>query len=74
MIKDWIRLHDIDTLAWLAFDDIEAWWCSLILTNGGRRKGLASLLISWELWNKRNAWIFKNKSAMTTVVLAKIKA
>jgi hypothetical protein len=51
---------------WLSFDDIEAWWCSVVLTNGGRRKDLTSLhiLVSWKLLNERNARIFKNKSTM----------
>jgi hypothetical protein len=35
----------------------------VVLTIGGRRKGLASLLIliTRELWNEKNARIFKNK-------------
>jgi hypothetical protein len=75
MIKVGLGLQKFDTLAWLPYDDIESWWCSMVLTTVGRHKGLASLLtlVSWELWNERNAGIFKNKSTMPNIVLKKIK-
>ena len=40
------------------------------------RKALASitLLASWEIWNERNARVFRNKFAPPTVVFNKIKA
>jgi hypothetical protein len=46
-----------------------------LITAHGRRKGVASLfmLISWELWNERNTRIFKKKSTLPSIVLAKIK-
>jgi hypothetical protein len=75
MIKDWLGLHNFDTLAWLPFDDIESWWCSVVLTGVGRQKGLVSLLmlIYWEIWHERNARIFKNESTMPNGILKKIK-
>jgi hypothetical protein len=39
------------------------------------RKALASLtfVVSWEVWNERNARVFRNKHAPSLVLLAKIK-
>lgn len=39
------------------------------------RRALASLtlLVSWEIWNERNARVFKNKHAPPLVLLDKIK-
>ena len=38
-------------------------------------KGLKSaiILITWEVWKERNAWVFNNKFAMPTVLFEKIK-
>jgi hypothetical protein len=40
-----------------------------------KRKDLASitLFISWEIWNKKNARVFKNKQVPPLVILEKIK-
>jgi hypothetical protein len=45
----------------LPFDDIESWWCSVVLTGVGRQKGLVSLLmlVYWEIWHERNTRILK---------------
>jgi hypothetical protein len=39
------------------------------------RKALASLtlLVSWEIWNERNARVFRNKQVPPLVILDKIK-
>jgi hypothetical protein len=59
LIKDWLGLHLLQLNTWrtLPFSD---WW-SLVT----KRKGMASfaLLASWEIWNERNARVFKNKHA-----------
>jgi hypothetical protein len=50
---------------------MDHWW--RIMTNGGsNREGIASLtlLVTWEIWNERNARVFRNKFGM--VVLEKI--
>ena len=31
------------------------------------------MLVVWEIWNERNARVFRNTAAPTTVVIAKIK-
>ena len=39
------------------------------------RKAMASLVLltSWEIWNERNARVFRNKHASSINMLAKIK-
>jgi hypothetical protein len=46
------------------------------MTNRGfKQKGIASLtlLVTWEIWNKRDARVFRNKSVAHMVVLEKIR-
>ena len=31
------------------------------------------MLVAWEIWNERNARVFRNTAAPTTVVIAKIR-
>jgi hypothetical protein len=46
------------------------WWGNLT-----KREDLASitLLVSWKLWNERNAQTFKNKQTPPLVIFQKIK-
>ena len=75
MIAAWLHLHNFDPPSWTAFTNVEVWWTSTVLSHRGRRKAMASLLmlVSWELWNERNARIFKHVSTMPTVVFDRIK-
>jgi hypothetical protein len=34
---------------------------------------LLTLLVTWKIWNERNARVFNNKQATSTVILEKIK-
>ena len=46
------------------------------MTNAApHRMGIASLtlLVTWEVWNERNARVFQNKSAPSLVVVDKVK-
>ena len=47
------------------------------MSGGGmiNRKAMASLVLltSWEIWNERNARVFRNKHASSINMLAKIK-
>jgi hypothetical protein len=47
----------------------------LVLGHSGRRKALASLLmiISWNLWNKRNVRTVRNKSTLPIIIPTAIK-
>ncbi|KAF6984866.1 hypothetical protein CFC21_002813 [Triticum aestivum] len=65
MIKYWLGLHDVHSSDWSQ--------------NGTKktqsRRPLASLmlLVSWELWNERNARIFRNTVVLVEVIVARIK-
>lgn len=50
-------------------------WFNTILDRGASMKDPASLLmlVSWELWNERNARVFRNTAASATIVTARIK-
>ena len=45
------------------------------MRGSSRRKAVASLtmLVSWELWSERNARVFKNKSALPSIILGRNK-
>jgi hypothetical protein len=55
--------------------EIQHWWSGLTEGSSHHRKGLASLalLIVWEIWQERNARIFRKKLSPTFVILDKIK-
>jgi hypothetical protein len=76
MVKAWLGLHSFDPASWMTFNDINSWWLHIVHDHPRRRKAIASLvmLVSWELWNERNARFFNNKSSMALVVLARIKS
>ena len=73
-IIHWLGLHTLQPLTWttLSFNE---WWS--LLTDGSTpcRKAITTvaLLTTWEIWNERNARVFKNKSSPPTVVFDRIK-
>jgi hypothetical protein len=75
-LKEWIGLVDFDTSLWANFDSLDEWWCATSGANGRRRKGLTSLLLltTWELWNERNARVFRNVASISTRVISIIKS
>ena len=75
MVISWLGLSTCSTSQWHTFDSMHDWWESVIYTNGTRRKSLASLimLVSWEVWNERNARVFRHISTMPTVIFERIK-
>ncbi|PNT77288.1 hypothetical protein BRADI_1g60554v3, partial [Brachypodium distachyon] len=50
---------------------VEGWWTKM----SSQSKGLDSMtmLMSWEIWNEKNARIFRGHSTLPTFMLAKIK-
>jgi hypothetical protein len=74
-VKDWLGLHDFEPSEWDNFEDVKTWWLHIVHAHPGRRKAVATLvmLVSWELWNERNARVFKHKSSMATATLDRIK-
>ena len=73
LIFGWLGLHNINTGDWLLLNFPE-WW--IRMTNAApHRKAIASLtlLVTWEVWNERNARVFQNKSVPSLVLLEKVK-
>ena len=57
-------IHDMDTSAWSSFDSVKTWWASMSAVGTTNRKAKASItmLVSWVIWNERNARVFRHKS------------
>jgi hypothetical protein len=72
--KEWLGIHGIHPRQWAGLS-IKDWWSLLASGASPHRKALATLtlLTVWEIWNERNARVFRNKSAPTFVILDKIK-
>jgi hypothetical protein len=66
---------EFDTSLWGKFDNLHEWWCAIFEAHGRRRKGLTSLLLltAWELWNERNARVFKNVASIPALIISSIK-
>jgi hypothetical protein len=75
MIKGWLQLGHLDTSNWHLFQSANDWWVSQSDNNIPNRKAMATLtmLISWTIWNERNARVFRQKSAPPMVLLSNIK-
>ena len=75
MIKNWLNVGDFNPPDWVAFNNVHSWWEHLAIANGRRRKAIPSLLmlVTWEIWNERNSWIFKHLSTLPTLIFARIK-
>ena len=54
---------------------MKLWWEKLTFTRGQPRKALASLtmLISWTIWNERNARVFRHHATPSHVIIANLK-
>ncbi|KAF7098048.1 hypothetical protein CFC21_099817 [Triticum aestivum] len=68
-------LTNVDIADWSSFDNVKDWWHHMVGVNANVRKGLASvvMLVSWEIWNERNARVFRNVSSMPYVITSRIK-
>jgi hypothetical protein len=68
-LKERLGIQDLYLNAWITAS-LHSWWGMMT-----KRKDLASftLLVSWEVWNERNARVFKNKHAHPTVLFQNIK-
>ena len=74
-IKTWLGLLDIDPTYWRLVPSVRVWWDEVCHKRGDSRKARNTLmmLVAWKIWNERNARVFRNTAAPTTVVIAKIK-
>jgi hypothetical protein len=62
-------------LAWRQEGTVHDWWLKTINTGGHTKKAIVSvmMLVTWEIWKKRNARIFRNTASPETIVVANIK-
>jgi hypothetical protein len=54
---------------------IDSWWNMMAGGTTPSRKAISSLtlLVTWKIWNERNARIFRNKQAPSQVTIERIK-
>ena len=65
----------IDMSTWDNLHSLSLWWRNMSGSNIPNRKDMASLtmLVGWNIWNERNARIFRHKSTPTSVIFDTIK-
>ena len=68
-LKDWLGLSTDPSLGRAL--SLKNWWLHMTAS----RKAIASitLLVSWEIWNERNARVFRNKHVPSFVIFDLIK-
>jgi hypothetical protein len=76
LVKDWLHLGNFDISSWHLERSVKEWWTNRAFSSTPNRKAIASLtmLVSWTIWNKRNARVFRHKSAPPPILLNIIKA
>jgi hypothetical protein len=74
-ISGWIGIPTIHPRQWTGLS-IFAWWKMMVGGTSPDRKVISSLtlLVTWEIWNERNARVFRNKQAPLHVVLDRVKS
>ena len=75
MIKSWLSLVDVHPSTWMAIHSVKAWWNLIDSSMPQSRRPMMSLimLILWEIWNERNARVFRNTAVPVGVLVARIK-
>jgi hypothetical protein len=76
LVIEWLGIANIRTKDWVPEIEIGEWWTMLTCVAKPNRKAIASIamLVSWTIWNERNARVFNNKAAPTAVLLELIKS
>jgi hypothetical protein len=74
-MNNWLGLHGVDPRSWHTRRSIKDWWLDEIHKRCHGRKALASLamLISWEIWNKRNVHVYRNNASTASMLVSRIK-
>lgn len=74
MVIEKFQLTHLDTSSWHLEASVKSWWENLTGTGVPDRKAMASMtmLVSWIVWNKRNARVFRHKCAPPPILLASI--
>jgi hypothetical protein len=75
LVIEWLGIASIRTQDWVPGIEIGEWWATMACVAKPNRKAIASMamLVSWTIWNERNARVFNNKAAPTSVLLELIK-
>lgn len=75
MVKDWLGLGTLEINGWAAVRNTKTWWTNMSKPNTANRKAMASLtmLVSWVIWNERNARVFQKKSTPPFYILKTIQ-
>jgi hypothetical protein len=73
-IQQWLGIPEIQPNNWGGLT-AEHWWRTMMSSNMPNRKAVASLMLlaTWEIWNERNARVFRSKHMPPLVLLDKIK-
>ncbi|KAF7016611.1 hypothetical protein CFC21_030182 [Triticum aestivum] len=75
MIKTWLGLYDVHPTDWEGMVSVKEWWRINTFGRSQSRRPLVFLiLISWEIWNERNARVFFNNVTPVVVLVTHIKA
>uniref|UniRef100_A0A0A9BUB0 Reverse transcriptase zinc-binding domain-containing protein n=1 Tax=Arundo donax TaxID=35708 RepID=A0A0A9BUB0_ARUDO len=74
-IAAWTSIDALSPTTWPPSESVEQWWITLAGQAGVAQKALQSLviLVTWELWNERNARVFRHKELPVNSLVAKIK-
>ncbi|XBJ27109.1 hypothetical protein VPH35_004423 [Triticum aestivum] len=74
LVFEWLGIHS-PTLSWSSFQPIKEWWCSNdgMVQNYRKAKTSLQMLICWEIWNERNARVFRSKPCHPSRVVVTIK-
>ena len=74
LVIDKYHVPDFVISTWPLFDSVQSWWASTCDDGYPHRQAKASLtmLVSWTIWNERNARVFRHKCAPPTVLLSSI--
>ncbi|KAE8770164.1 Serine carboxypeptidase-like 18 [Hordeum vulgare] len=75
LVNSWLHMEHMDTSTWHLEQSVKDWWVNRSNITMPNRKARASLtmLISWVIWNERNARVFRNKFTPTTTLFNNIK-
>ena len=71
MLIDKLGLVHMDTTTWHLAGSMKEWWEKRTNLQNPNRRAMSSLtmLVSWSVWNERNARVFRHKSAPPTILL-----
>ena len=72
----WLGLQEVVPTQWADLQSVKVWWDVVAHKKGHSRKAMTSLamLVSWEIWQERNARVFRNVASTAQMVIMKIKS